>query len=75
MSAYSLNSISGSSVADVSGGVVDKSKWPDVIYKGDDNYYLSATSQPRPTAVTAGGGIMGGSYGEAFAPSTLPVNV
>jgi glucose/arabinose dehydrogenase len=55
--------------------VVDQSKWRDVIFKGDDNYYLMATTQPRAAAVPAGGGIIGGSYGEVFAPSELSVNV
>jgi uncharacterized protein (TIGR03437 family) len=32
------------------------SQWQDVIYKGNDNYYLEATS---PTSVPAGGGIVG----------------
>ena len=34
--------------------------WRDLIYKGNDNYYLEASSTPggRP----AGGGIIGGSY-------------
>ena len=43
--------------------------WRDVIYKGDDNYYLSATSccSGRP----AGGGIIGGSYGEAYGSVNL----
>ena len=41
--------------------------WRDLIYKGDDNYYLSATSgfEGRP----AGGAIFGGSYGETFGPA------
>ena len=45
------------------------SAWRDVIYKGNDNYYLSATSccNSRP----AGGGIIGGSYGEAYGTANL----
>jgi glucose/arabinose dehydrogenase/PKD repeat protein len=46
--------------------------WRDLVYKGNDNYYLSASSTPnnRPAA----GGIMGGSYGEVFGVATLPAN-
>ncbi|HST17662.1 MAG TPA: LamG-like jellyroll fold domain-containing protein, partial [Gaiellaceae bacterium] len=46
--------------------------WRDVIYKGDDNYYLMASSQPnsRPVAgVTAGG-----SHGEAAGTANLPTS-
>jgi Concanavalin A-like lectin/glucanases superfamily len=46
--------------------------WRDVIYKGDDNYYLEATSSSgRPV----GGGIFGGGYGEVSGTSNLAVNV
>jgi glucose/arabinose dehydrogenase/chitodextrinase len=46
--------------------------WRDVIYKGNDNYYLMATSSvgSRPAA----GGIFAGSYGEVFGPSALAAN-
>jgi hypothetical protein len=46
--------------------------WRDVIYKGDDNFYLSATSTnaSRPDA----GMIAGGTYGDAFGTSALPTN-
>jgi glucose/arabinose dehydrogenase len=45
--------------------------WRDVIYKGNDNYYLEATSSPgRPV----GGGIFGGNYGEAYGTSNLVAN-
>ena len=46
--------------------------WRDVIYKGDDNYYLSATSTnaSRPDA----GLIAGGTYADAFGTSALPAN-
>ena len=46
--------------------------WRDVIYKGDDNYYLSASSASnnRP----AGGGIIGGTYSEAYATATPATN-
>ena len=39
------------------------SGWRDVIYKGDDNYYLVRRARPRAIG-PAGGGIIGGSYGE-----------
>jgi glucose/arabinose dehydrogenase/chitodextrinase len=43
--------------------------WCDLVYKGDDNYYLSTSSSTssRP----AGGGIFSGSYGETFGTSAL----
>jgi uncharacterized repeat protein (TIGR01451 family) len=46
--------------------------WRDAVYKGNDNYYLSASSccQNQP----AGGGIFSGSYGEAYGSSSLAVN-
>src|SRR5215213_9674519 len=46
--------------------------WRDVIYKGNDNYYLSATSSnsSRP----AGGIIIGGVNTEAFGASALAPN-
>jgi glucose/arabinose dehydrogenase/chitodextrinase len=45
--------------------------WRDVIYKGNDDYYLEATSSSgRPV----GGGIFGGAYGEAFGPTALTAN-
>ena len=46
--------------------------WRDVIYKGNDNYYLSSSSQPgnRP----AGGAIIGGAYAEAYATASLATN-
>jgi glucose/arabinose dehydrogenase/chitodextrinase len=48
------------------------SAWRDVVYKGDDNYYLSATSTngSRP----AGGAVFSGSYGETFGPAALATN-
>jgi hypothetical protein len=49
------------------------SAWRDVVYKGKDNYYLEATSTLGGTP-PAGGGIIGGSYGEADGPSALPVS-
>jgi hypothetical protein len=45
--------------------------WRDVIFKGNDNYYLEATSSSgRPV----GGGIFGGSYGEVYGTSNLAAN-
>jgi hypothetical protein len=46
--------------------------WKDLVYKGDDNYYLSASSccQGRP----ASGGIFSGTYGETFGSSNLALN-
>ena len=46
--------------------------WRDVIYKGNDNYYLEATSTnaSRPDA----GMIAGGSYADAFGTAALPAN-
>jgi glucose/arabinose dehydrogenase/chitodextrinase len=46
--------------------------WRDLLYKGDDNYYLSAssTTSSRPAA----GGIFSGSYGETFGTSALALN-
>jgi hypothetical protein len=43
--------------------------WRDVIYKGDDNYYLEATSS-RNTAAPVGGG----SFGDTWASSALAAN-
>jgi hypothetical protein len=46
--------------------------WRDVVYKGNDNYYLmgSSSNASRPAV----GGIFAGSYGEVYAPSALPLN-
>ena len=46
--------------------------WRDVIYKGNDNYYLEATSSnaSKPDA----GLIAGGSYGDAYGTAALPAN-
>ena len=46
--------------------------WRDLIYKGDDNYYLSGSSTPNSRP--AGGGIFNGSYGEVFGTSALAAN-
>ena len=48
------------------------SSWRDVIQKGDDNYYLMATStnSSRP----AGGGIIGGSFAPAYGTAALATN-
>ena len=46
--------------------------WRDVIYKGNDNYYLEATSSSagHPDA----GMIAGGSYAEAYGTAALPAS-
>ena len=48
------------------------SAWRDVIYKGNDNFYLesTSTSSSRPDA----GLIAGGTYADAFGTSALPAN-
>src|SRR5215470_17727312 len=46
------------------------SAWRDVVYKGDDNYYLEGSSQPSGRPI--GGVTAGGSHGEAFATANLP---
>ena len=48
------------------------SKWRDVIYKGNDNYYLSATSTNASSPDA--GMIAGGTYADAFGASALPTN-
>jgi chitodextrinase len=48
---------------------VAPSGWKDVIYKGNDNYYLEASGGSKP----AGGGTFGGSNSNVFAPSALAV--
>lgn len=48
------------------------SAWRDVIYKGNDNYYLSGTSTNSSRPV--GGGIVSGSYSEAIGAAALPTN-
>jgi uncharacterized repeat protein (TIGR01451 family) len=55
----------------VNPSIVD-GKWRDVVYKGNDNYYLEATSCCQGSPV--GGGIFSGSYGENFGTSNLPLN-
>ena len=47
-------------------------KWRDVIEKGNDNYYLEATS--NKSSRPAGGAIIGGNNGEAFGTPALAVN-
>jgi hypothetical protein len=51
---------------------VVNSAWRDVIYKGNDNYYLEATSTngSRPAA----GAIINGSYAEGYGSAPLAVN-
>ena len=47
--------------------------WRDVIYKGNDNFYLEATST-NGVAVRTRGMIAGGSYADAFGTAALPAN-
>ena len=46
--------------------------WRDVIYKGNDNYYLEATS--TNASFPDGGLIAGGSYADAFGTAKLTAN-
>jgi len=55
----------------VNPSVVDAS-WRDVIYKGNDNFYLEATSTNG--SVPDAGTIAGGSYADAFGKAKLPIN-
>ena len=48
------------------------SAWRDVIYKGNDNYYLEGTSTSSGAPVA--GAILGGVYGEAIGPNSLTAN-
>ena len=48
------------------------SGWRDVIYKGNDNYYLMGTTDQ--SGHPGGGGIFGGTNANAFATSALPTN-
>ena len=51
---------------------VSSSAWRDVIYKGNDNYYLEASSDSG--GAPAAGGLIGGSYGNVFGTTILPTN-
>jgi fibronectin type 3 domain-containing protein len=46
--------------------------WRDVIYKGNDNYYLGATTSP--TGGPGGGGTFGGTGADVVGSSALPTN-
>jgi hypothetical protein len=46
--------------------------WRDVIYKGNDNYFLSGTSMPG--SQPAGGGTFAGTTTQTTGPTALPVN-
>ena len=48
------------------------SGWRDVIYKGNDNYYLMGTTDH--SGVPAGGGTFAGANANAFAAATLATN-
>ena len=43
--------------------------WRDVIYKGNDNYFLEVTTDH--SSVPAGGGIFGGANASAFGTAAL----
>jgi phosphodiesterase/alkaline phosphatase D-like protein len=47
--------------------------WRDVIYKGNDNYYLEATT-PSGTGLPAAAGTFGGANVQAYGTATLPLN-
>jgi hypothetical protein len=51
---------------------VASSSWQDAVYKGTDNYYLSASS--CCSGLPVGGGIFSGTYGETYGASALAVN-
>jgi hypothetical protein len=71
--AASLHLSSGMTLeAWVNPSIVTSNWWQDVIYKGNDNYYLEASSSnaSRPDA----GLIAGGSYADAFGTAALPIN-
>jgi phosphodiesterase/alkaline phosphatase D-like protein len=46
--------------------------WRDVIYKGNDNYYLAGTT--TNTGFPAGAGTIGGNNVQAYGTATLPLN-
>jgi chitodextrinase len=48
------------------------SAWRDIIYKGNDNYYLEGTSSNSSHPVA--GAILGGVYAEAIGPNALTAN-
>jgi glucose/arabinose dehydrogenase/PKD repeat protein len=50
------------------------SSWRDVIFKGDDNYYLMASSSPGGTARPVGGAIIAGVHREAFGTVAITAN-
>jgi hypothetical protein len=45
--------------------------WRDVIYKGNDNYYLEGSSNSGPPTA---GAIFGGAYGQVYGPNALTAN-
>jgi chitodextrinase len=48
------------------------SAWRDVIYKGNDNYYLMGTT--TNSGIFAGGGTFGGANANAYGSTALPIN-
>ena len=70
--AASLHLSSGMTLeAWVNPSTVDSS-WRDVIYKGNDNYYLEGTS--ANASLPGAGMIAGGSYAHAYGTDPLPAN-
>ena len=45
--------------------------WRDVVFKGNDNYFLMATTGPAHAGTPAGGAIVNGAHAEAFGTTTL----
>jgi glucose/arabinose dehydrogenase/PKD repeat protein len=71
-SSASLQLTSGMTLEAWVNPAVVSNAWRDVVYKGDDNYFLEATSftGSRP----AGGGIIGGSGTQVYGAGALAVN-
>jgi chitodextrinase len=53
---------------------VINSGWRDVIYKGNDTYYLEASTQTNGGVPAAGVSLSSSDHTNTFGPSTLPVN-
>jgi chitodextrinase len=70
--AASLHLSSGMTLEAWVNPTVVNNAWRDVIYKGNDNFYLMGTT--TPSGMPAGGGTFGGTNVNLMATSTLPVN-
>src|SRR5262245_11828598 len=70
--AASLDLTSGMTLEAWVNPAVSVTGWRDILYKGNDNYYLeaSSTNGGRPAV----GVIAGGVYGEAYGSAALPIN-